>query len=92
MALTDFLSGTNWKKSSFSNFYVVGKGENQDYMCAYVHRNGSAKKEICEIMKRSTANFDFHHIVERQHLADISVNCMLDFMYQYEISTVMLHN
>ena len=61
-------------------------------MCAYVHRNGNAKKEICELMKRSTGSFDFHHIVERQHLADISVNGMLDFMYQYEIPTVMLHN
>ncbi len=91
MALTEFLKGVNWTPSSFRNFYVAGKGKNEEYICAYVHRN-SSKKEICKIMNRSTNVFDFHHVVEHQHLADVAVDGMLNMMYEYEMPTVMMHN
>lgn len=91
MPLTQFLTEVNWRPSSFSNYYVAGKGNSEEYICAYVNRNKS-KKEICKIMNRSTNVFDFHHVVEHQHLADISVDGMLDMMYDYEMPTVMMHN
>lgn len=92
MAITQFFHGIRWKLSdSYENFYIIGLRKDEMYTCAYHDRN-TAKKSIMQISGYNSAEFDFHHIVEQQHLADISYDGSLHSMYEYQIPTVLLHN
>lgn len=92
MSVTQFFLGVQWKPSDYPNFFIIGKGSNALYSCAYNDRNNGSKESIMEISRHSPADFDFHHIVEQQHLADISYNGLLTTMYNFQIPTVLLHN
>ena len=95
--LTDYFRYINFRQSSFPGFYVISFRKNSYYACAYGSRF-RGKMQITELMKslrtfpkyRAT-DFDFHHIVERPHLADISCSgATVDESYS-GMPSIMIH-
>jgi hypothetical protein len=94
--VTSYLRSLNYSPSSFDSFYVVTSGRDSYYVCAYKDRN-NAKKDVMELLtmlpayqKLTIKDFDFHHIVEEQHLADITFSNELYFNYG-NMPTVLVH-
>jgi hypothetical protein len=78
--LTNYFRYINYERSSqFPGFYLLHYRDREYFACAYGDRY-LGKMQIVEILKYlypkknlNSREFDFHHIVERPHLADISV-------------------
>ncbi|HEX9513137.1 MAG TPA: hypothetical protein VF939_21755 [Puia sp.] len=94
--ITDYFRTLTYSKSETERFYRV-KGANTEFLiCAFKDRD-SGKSEIINALKRmpeyrhlNAGDFDFHHIVEKQHMADISFLGELERDYQ-NFPTAMIH-
>lgn len=76
--ITKYFSGICCKPSELPGFYVLQYSGETYYCCAYRDRN-TGKTALSDFLnargtfpKYDKAQFHFHHIVERMHLADIS--------------------
>ena len=76
--ITRYFSGINFRQSDFHGFYIIDYRGRSYYACAFRDRL-RGKMEITTLIKTlkttpayQRSAFEFHHIVERQHLADIS--------------------
>ncbi len=95
--ITSYFGGINFSQSSFPGFYVLDYRGQSYYACAYRDRN-RGKTAITELMKSlktfpkyKEGEFDFHHIVERPHLADISFGGNTVNTNYPAMPTVMIH-
>ena len=94
--ITDYFKPLTYSMSETKRFYRV-KGSNAEFFfCAFKDRD-SGKNEIIDALRRmpvynhlSAGDFEFHHIVEKQHLADISFLGQMDIDYQ-NFPTAMIH-
>lgn len=94
--ITQYFKNLNYYNSSFMGFYVLHYLRDEYYVCAYNDRNKS-KNEIISLLTKlpsyrnlTAGDFDFHHVVEDQHLADISLNSRLFYDYG-NMPTIMIH-
>lgn len=96
--LTDYFRYINYERSSeFPGFYLLHYGGHEYFACSYSDRY-RAKMQIVDIVKHlyprqkpHSHDFDFHHIVERPHLADISVAGSTVNERYPGMPTVMIH-
>lgn len=95
--LTDYFRDVSFKKSTFPGFYIVQYHNRSYFACPYGERM-KGKKEISAILaslktfpKYRAAEFEFHHVVERPHLADISFEGPLVNELYGGMPAVMLH-
>lgn len=95
--ITDYFRYINYAQSSFSGFYHIEYSGRSYYACAYSNRF-RGKMELTGLLKSlktfpkyNEGDFDFHHIVERPHLADISFSgSKVDESYP-SMPVVMIH-
>ncbi|MCW3111180.1 MAG: hypothetical protein JWQ09_5686 [Segetibacter sp.] len=94
MKLTKFFTAVEWKESeSYPFFYLLGHEDPHSfYVTTYDKRDNGSKESILGLMGKKPKDFDFHHIIEKRHLADISIDGMLDINHGYKMPVVLLHN
>lgn len=94
--ITKYFRGLNYQNSLITGFYVVHNGNDEYYVCNYNDRY-KGKNEIISLIKSLRSyehlkanDFDFHHVIEEQHLSDITFSSQLSFNYA-NMPTVLLH-
>lgn len=95
--ITKYFSGLQSKQSDFPGFYILDYRGRSYYACAYRDRLrgktelSSLIKSLKTFPKYQSRDFEFHHIVERLHLADIScAGSEVNTAYP-AMPTVMIH-
>lgn len=95
--ITDYFKHATFSKSTFPGFYIVQYHNRSYFTCAYRDRM-KGEKEVSAILaspktfpKYRAAEFEFHHVVERPHLVDISCGGRLVNELYSGMPSVMLH-
>lgn len=95
--VTSYFRGIHFSHSDFPNFYIIEFGRHSYYTCAYGNRE-TGKMQISKLMaslrtspKYSAGEFDFHHIIERPHLADISSSGPMVKESYDRMPSIMIH-
>ena len=96
-----YFQGISYKTSSFGGLYVIRFGHDEWYSGIYNSVKSttfqSTKAEIIKltnkVKRRDTKvlDWDWHHIVEGQHLAMLSVRGDIDVQYNHSIPVILIH-
>jgi len=96
--ITKYFSNIHFRVSyEFKNFFIISYGGKAYYACAYRDRE-VCKGELSSFLKAqktfpkyAEGDFHFHHIVEKQHLADISFSGDNIGIVYAAMPTIMIH-